>query len=314
MASFDTVNFGLRPSKSIQRQIVFGGIRLLQSRLDLKEPVYVGLGSIWFVDFVMAHKILSINDMISIEQDDIGYLRARFNSPFATVDVRRGSSSEVLPRLCEDAGVNARPWVIWLDYDRSFDEDASDDMRLIVESAPENSIVLATFNAAETKYGAANERPDRLKELFEGVVPEGLSKNQCKEHRMQRTLADLAVNFMKAIASEARRPGGFVPAFQIIYRDTAPMVTAGGVLPSEANRRLAESRIKATDWRCRPPAAITAPHLTIREAMALQSRLPDPAGLTRGVVQALGFDLEEEQIRVYERYYREYPSFAEIVT
>ena len=314
VASFDTVNFGLRPSKSIQRQIVFGGIRLLLGHLDVREAVYVGLGSIWFVDFVMAHKILSINDMVSIEENDVGYLRARYNSPFATVDVRRGSSSEVLPGLCADTSVNARPWVLWLDYDRRFDEDASDDVRLIVENAPENSIMLTTFNAAEVKYGAANERPDRLRELFEGVVPANLSKNQCKDDKMQRTLADLAIKSMKAIAVEARRPGGFVPAFRIVYRDTAPMVTVGGVLPSESNRRRAESRIKESDWRCRPEASITAPHLTIREAMALQSMLPDPQGLTRGVVKALGFDLEEDQIRVYEQYYREYPWFAEVVT
>lgn len=314
MASFDIVNFGLRPSKSIQRQIVFGGIRLLQRELGAKEAVYVGLGSIWFVDFVMAHKILSIDKMISIEQHDIGYRRALFNSPFATVEVRQGSSSEVLPRLCEDQSVNGHPWVIWLDYDKCFDEDASDDVRLIVESAPEDSIVLVTFNAAESKYGAAKERPDRLKELFEGVVPANLSRSQCKDDSMQRTLADLGVKFMKSIASEAQRPGGFIPAFQIVYKDTTPMVTVGGVLPSKANRQLADKRVKARDWRCQPNAAIQAPLLTIREAMALQSRLPGPVGLTRGVVRALGFDLEEEQIRVYERYYREYPFFAEVVT
>ena len=314
MASFDTVNFGLRPSKSIQRQVVFAGIRLLHGRLGVREAVYVGFGSIWFVDFVMAHKILSINDMISIEQHEIGYRRAQYNAPFATVDVRRGSSTEVLPGLCGDASVNTRPWVLWLDYDRCFDEDVSDDVRLIVENAPENSILLTTFNAAEGRYGRANERTDRLRELFGTVVPMNLSKKQCKDARMQRTLADLAIKFMKAVALEARRPGGFVPAFQIVYRDTAPMVTVGGVLPAESNQRATESRIKAGDWPCRPPEVIAAPHLTMREAMALQSRLPDPNGLTRGLVQTLGFDLEEEQIRVYERYYREYPSFAEVVT
>lgn len=314
MASFNTVNFGLRPSKSIQRQIVFDGIRSLHSRLEVNGAVYVGFGSIWFVDFVMAHKILSINDMVSIEEDEVGYRRALYNSPFATVDVRRGFSSEVLPGLCTDTSVNARPWVLWLDYDKHFDEDASDDVRLIVENAPEDSIVLTTFNAAEGRYGTANERPDRLRELFEGVVPANLSKSQCKDDRMQRTLAELAVKFMQAVATEARRPGGFVPAFQIVYRDTAPMVTVGGLLPCESNRRSAQSMIKAPGWRCRPDTAIAAPHLTIRETMALQSRLPDPAGLTRGVVKALGFDLEEEHIRVYERYYREYPWFAEVVT
>ena len=52
----------------------------------------------------------------------------------------------------------------------------------------------------------------------------------------------------------------------------------------------------------------------MREAMALQSRLPDPSGLSRGIVRALGFDLDEKEIAVYEQYYREYPAFAEIVT
>ena len=314
MASFNVVNYSLRPSKSIQRQIVFEGIRTFLGRLSFRDVVYVGFGSIWFVDFVMAHKILAIDNMISIEKDEIGYARARFNSPFATVDIRRGTSSEVLPVICRDKAISRRPWVLWLDYDRSFDEDMSDDLRLVLERAPENTIVLTTFNALEGKYGAAKDRPARLTELFEGVVPADLSKNQCKEHRMQRTLADLGIKFMKSVALEARRPGAYVPAFQIIYSDNAPMVTIGGVLPSAPNQRHAQSIVKASGWRCQPSEPIRAPHLTMREAMALQSRLPDPAGLSRGLVKALGFDLDEAEIGVYERYYREYPAFAEIVT
>lgn len=314
MASFNIVNYSLRPSKSIQRQIVFEGLRTLLDRLNLQDVVYVGFGSIWFVDFVMAHKILAIDSMISIEQDEIGYARARFNSPFATVKIRQGASSEVLPVICRDEAINGRPWVLWLDYDRYFDEDMNDDLRLVVERAPENTIMLVTFNALEGKYGAAKERPARLRELFESVVPANLSKNQCKDQRMQRTLAELGVKFMKSTALDARRPGGFVPAFEIIYRDSAPMVTVGGVLPSEANQRIAQSVVKASGWRCKPSEPIRAPHLTMREAMALQSRLPDPSGLSRSTVQALRFDLDEKEIEVYERYYREYPAFAEIVT
>ena len=214
MASFNVVNYSLRPSKSIQRQIVFEGMRTLLGQMTLRDVVYVGFGSIWFVDFVMAHKILSIDCMISMEQDDIGYARARFNSPYATVDIRRGASSEILPVICGDRVINGRPWILWLDYDRCFDEDMGDDVRLVIERAPENTIILATFNAVEGKYGAANERPARLKELFEGVVPANLSKNQCKRDRMQRTLAELGVNFMKSVALEARRPRWVRPSIQ----------------------------------------------------------------------------------------------------
>jgi len=314
VASFNVVNYSLRPSKGIQRQIVFDGIRTLLTRLGLKDVVYVGFGSIWFTDFIMAHKMLSIDEMISIEKDEIGYARARFNAPFATVDVRRGASSEILPVICGDSELNARPWILWLDYDRCFEEDIGDDIRLVVERAPENTIVLATFNGSEGKYGVANERPERLRELFEGVVPTNLSKNQCKEDRMQRTLVELGRKYMTSIALEARRPGGFVPAVEIIYQDTAPMVTIGGVLPSVANKQIAQSAVNAGGWRCRPAKPIRAPHLTMREAIALQSMLPDPVGMSRSVVKALGFDLDESEIEVYGRYYKEYPAFAEVVT
>jgi len=36
MPSFDAINYSLRPSKSIQRQLVFNGVRMLQSHLHLE--------------------------------------------------------------------------------------------------------------------------------------------------------------------------------------------------------------------------------------------------------------------------------------
>ena len=59
--------------------------------------------------------------------------------------------------------------------------------------------------------------------------------------------------------------------------------------------------------------AIVSPLLTMREAKALQAQLPSSDTLTKELVRTLGFDLEEEQIRVFQRYYKEYPAFAQIV-
>lgn len=64
MASFDVVNYSLRPSKCIERQLVFEGVRALQMQMDLNQLVYVGFGSVWFTDFVVAHKILGVDDMV----------------------------------------------------------------------------------------------------------------------------------------------------------------------------------------------------------------------------------------------------------
>ena len=313
MGSFDTINYSLRPSKTIQRQIIFDGLRTLRARLQLDNAVYIGFGSIWFVDFVLAHRMLGIDDMISIESDDIGFARARFNSPYKTVRVMHGLSSNILPGLYEDEEFNERPWVIWLDYDREFDEDLRDDTRSVLENAPESTVFLITFDGGETKYGNAKDRPGRLRELFGDVVPDDISKDQCKSDRMQNTLADLAISFMESVSADSRRPGGFLPAFKINYKDTAQMITVGGIVPAPAIAANAAAVVNQSGWRCTPNSPIVAPHLTTREAIALQSQLPDANGLTRNTVKSLGFDLEHEQISVYANYYREWPSFAQIV-
>lgn len=315
MPSFDIVNYSLRPSKSIQRKIVFDGLRALQSHLGLHQCFYIGFGSIWFTDFVMAHNILGIDDMISMEEDEIGYRRACFNSPYATVSIRRGSSLEILPKLCDERAVSGRPWVIWLDYDSRFNETSQEDTRTVIERAPDNTIFLITFNGSEGRYGKRpKDRPKRLRQLFGDVVPYDLSIDKCKGVSMQESLADLAIDFMKSIASDSVRPGNFLPAFRLIYKDSAFMVTVGGLLPSSETAQNASAIVGMADWKCLPKEPIIAPHLTLREAMTLQSRLPNSGGLSRDIVKSLGFDLKKEHIEVYAKYYREYPAFAQIVT
>ena len=175
MASFDHINYSLRPSKSIQRQIVFDGVRALQSTLCLNRMVYIGFGSVWFTDFVMAHKSLDITDMVSIEKDDIGYSRAAFNAPYATVRVLHGSSATVLPRLYDDSVIRHRPWLLWLDYDTTFDEALRDDVRSVIEGSPSDTIFLVTMDAKERMYGdAPRTRPRRLRQLFGDVVSDNL--------------------------------------------------------------------------------------------------------------------------------------------
>lgn len=314
MSSFDAINYSLRPSKSIQRHVVFDGVKMLQAHLDLDKLMYIGFGSIWFTDFVIAHRVLGVDDMISIEGNEVGYKRALFNSPYATVRVEHGMSGEVLPRLFADEGIRNRPWLIWLDYDYELDESVRDDIRAVIENAPVNSILLATFNGHEMGYGRTPERPDRLRDLLGALVPDDLPKAACKDDRMQDTLADLSLGYMRSVAVEVARPGGFVPAFRAIYRDGAPMVTVGGILPARGAARIAADLVAEPSWPCRPAIPIKVPHLTLREAAVLQAQLPRNDRLTRAAVQALGFDLEDEQIAAFEAYYRQYPAFAQIVS
>ena len=179
---------------------------------------------------------------------------------------------------------------------------------------PSNTTFLITFNAHEMNYGTANERPERIQQIFGDVVPDYLSKSRCKTPRLQDTLAGFAIDFMSSVAAAGRRQGAFVDTVQMVYQDGSPMITVGGMLSAPGTLEAIRNAVRNSRWRCRPGKVIRAPHLTIREALALQAMLPSAESLTRQQVQDAGFDLKEEQIQVYEEYYREYPNFAEVRT
>lgn len=314
MRSFDLVNYSLRPNKAIQRHLAFEAVRILQDRLELKDLMYIGLGSIWFTDFQIAHKFLGIRDMISMEEDEIGYRRARFNQPFKTIRVLKGSSHQLLPKLFTQKVRMKRPWLIWLDYDRSIDEEKVADIRRVIECAPTNSIFLVTLPVFGKTIGKPLNRADRFRKIFGSVVPDDLGKDDCKDEGLAETLLSLLGDFMVSSAAGISRPGGFVLAFRIAYRDSTPMITIGGVLPSRGAVSAVRDAVSLMEWPSMCQRPVETPPLTLKEASVFQSELPGRIPITRKAIRKLGFDLEVAQLRSFERYYRYYPIFAQIST
>jgi hypothetical protein len=315
MASFDVVNFSLRANKAIQRSLVFESVRILQNYLVMDRLVYVGLGSIWFTDFQMAHKSLAIEDLISIEADPIGYRRAEYNLPFRTSKVLEGTSTDVLPTVIGDRALVNRPWFVWLDYTCGLEEMVVEDIRLVVENVPQNSVFVVTFNAKGRDLGRPVDRPQRIRTLLGSVVPDDLSREDCDEDggKLSATLAALTNKFMISVAAACSRPGGFIPAFSLCYTDTTPMVTVGGVLPAKGAVAATEEAISRPDWPGIDDLPIIIPPLTVKEVAALQTQLPrSRGGITRKMVRKLGFDLKDEHIRCFQKYYKYYPTYAQI--
>src|SRR4051812_29461662 len=113
MSSFHTVNFAVRPNKSVERKLVFEALRALDPPFSFKRFRYLGLGGIWFTDFVLAHRTLRIDHFHSVQEHSSKAERARFNRPFATVEVSEGKSTNVLPTL----SLNSQRAIVWMDYD-----------------------------------------------------------------------------------------------------------------------------------------------------------------------------------------------------
>ncbi|ABI66454.1 conserved hypothetical protein [Maricaulis maris MCS10] len=311
MATFDTVNYSLRPNKAIQRSIVFEIVRSTVAAMEVSNPVYIGFGSVWFTDFHIAHKALEIGDLVSIEADEIGYKRAKFNKPFKCIDVRHGWSCDVIPEIGADSRYGNRPWIVWLDYDDRLSEDSLQEIYDLTTILPHSSQLFVTFNAVPHKYGKPRQIDENLRALFGDGYPDDVDRELLGADRLQRFLGQLTLDSLQSAAIANGRPGGFVPSCLLPYRDGAPMVTVGGCFPEPAAREAAKAHMH-NDRRGFPDLKIETPPLTLKESAALQASLPRTRPMTRGSLKRIGFDLKEEQIRSFQEFYRYYPHFAQL--
>jgi hypothetical protein len=312
-SSSNVINFSLRQNKAIERSISFDALLKAKSVIA-DDPIYVGLGSLWFQDFRLAHRILGVTEMVSIEQSQAIYRRQEFNKPYGSIDLRVGSTFEVIPSLLSDPSLGARPWVVWLDYDQIMDDGRLDELSNLVTSLAPGSALLTTFSCHPTTYARElDQRREALEELFGDVVPTDLTDEDLKSPGLARTLASCVLRYLEAKAIRAGRFSRFVPAIRVTYRDSRLMATVGGLLPAEEQTALAKEIVRKDDWPGFEDAVIETAPLTIREVLALTKLLPRRTNVTAGEVAGLGFELDEQQIQFFERHYGRYPLYAEIV-
>lgn len=312
MPSFDTINYSLRPNKAIQRQIVFDGLGFLDRHVPIRDALYIGFGSIWFSDFVLAHKRLGIADMISIENKPIGASRAKYNAPFRTIQIEEGDSTPVLRDLVARSEVLSKQWIIWLDYDETITQTTLDDIALVLTHAPPNSVLLLTFDAGGLGM-PASKREAYLRGLLGAAVEDDLPPESFEKSKIPATFSQCLLDYIESEAANMARPGGFIPAFNIPYTDTAPMVTVGGFLLAAAARGAGRACVSSQDWDGMVKVPVEAPPLTLKEVSALQGLLPPKSAITRASVKGIGFDLTDDQLAAYVEHYRRYPAFFQVV-
>src|ERR1700690_2713387 len=97
-ASYEKIHYRMRPAKNGQRKMLCEAFRRLGKVRELPEYRYVGFGSMYYGDFILFHKALGIEQMISIEHEK-GAKRAKFNRPYECVTVLPGTANEKLIEL-----------------------------------------------------------------------------------------------------------------------------------------------------------------------------------------------------------------------
>ena len=324
MVSSDHINFAVRQNKAIARKIVFETLSALPPIYEIGKYRYIGLGASWFGDFVLAHKILSITDMISIEKDQIQTSRAEFNKPYACVNVIHGDSNVVLPNL----DLEEKRLLVWLDYDSSITESILVDLSILCQRMSTGSVVIVTVNANKNSLPSKNENDqefenhvDRLRYAL-GYFARDLIRQDQKTEDMTTSKYPkfLANTINKHLNRQIRKAGRekdcTVPLLNINYKDGAPMLTFGAVVTrkEEVQQTIEALKNGTTVERMDVDNQISIhfPPLTFKEKSALDQLMPSDVPLTDDAVSQLGFMLKISQVKEYHRFYLYYPLFGEV--
>ncbi len=303
-----TIDYSVRPNKAAQRQLVFGALSTFAGPDGLADCEYIGFGSLWFEDFVVAHRDLGINRLTSLESSAVLAKRAAYNAPYRCIDV----VSEYSTTFLREKRWDARR-VLWLDYVDPPGEATRDDIGLFAERAMADSYLIITVNA---KPGCVAKTPERraeyLRGLFGDAVEHDIDPGTLADEKYAESLARILDEYVQLRGRNGARPGAFLKLGCVEYADGARMLTGvwAYVDPGEVGLREVERLHQRCPLLRQPVVRLQLPVLTPKERRALDRLLP--GGTVADARSALGFALDGEAFRRYREVYKLYPSYARV--
>ncbi|HKP36380.1 MAG TPA: O-methyltransferase [Pyrinomonadaceae bacterium] len=284
---------------------------------------YIGFGSFYFADFKLIHKSLGITDMLSFELQSRKRERFEFNNPFRCIKLRFGHSN----RLLRDHWRNRRT-ILWLDYDDPLDKFCLRDIGFFCNNAMSGSVLIVTVDAQVESEPAKLEREfssfrERVRDDIDVYsdddatererIPFGIAAEDLAGWGTAKISHRIIMNEIAKVVSERNFLTSeqlvFRQLFNFRYKDTAQMLTVGGILYADSE----SDNFEACDFGSLNfvrtgsiPYTIELPKLTFREIRYLDSQLPiNPSKLKSKGIKA-------GDLRKYAKVYRWFPSFAEV--
>jgi len=313
--SYSRVNYLLRPTKQVERKMIIEALqKLLPLGYDIPGYRYVGMGSIYYVDFVLFHKYLHITDMLCVEVRPIER-RMSFNRPYEFVNLHMGKMAEVLPQLDR-----ARSHLMWLDYDTPPNEQILSDLATAVKVTAPGSVVIITVTAqlSEVERAANIEEMKERNQKWAAIYSEWFRvyvDEVTPAMLTRKNIALLFANVLRNLCIENVRGRrdvdvDFLPLFNYRYADGQSMLTVGGLIDTtERINQLRESRFleEPVIVTGEEPVGITVPQLTVREKLWLDQNL---RAVGEGADE-LAFELEPAEVESYIQYAKYYPIYYE---
>jgi hypothetical protein len=305
--SYLKVAYDLRPAKQIERRMFIDALqRLAFAGFDIGDYQYTGFGSIFFVDFVLFHKLLGLRRLLSVEYSEKIEKRVKFNRPFKEIELSMNSITDVIPTLSGD-----RKHLLWLDYDDVLQKSHIADLVLAGTYLTPGSILLVTVDVEPP----GGETPREWKQHFEDQAGDYLGPlTELTDFAESNLIAVNTTILVRAITSGlVAREAHFYPFFWFVYEDGHKMLTLGGMIATETERRKVEaSAIRLASYYREAfvgePYFIRVPNLTRKERVFLDREMPCADGWTTEE-----FEVDADSIRDYREVYRFLPAYAELL-
>ncbi len=323
--SFEKINYIFRPKKQIERKILIELFQKIQNTLNIpiSEYQYIGLGSIYYYDFILFHKYLNIRDMISLD-DKENFNRFEFNKPFDFITFKNMSTTDFLSN--DDLYKKS---FIWFDYDSSLirynkrnktflnTETIFKDIQIFTKKSKELDLFVLTVNIKirDTLFESPRFKKAFIDEYDEYLSDQYKKVNNITFEKYPWIIQNIIVNIFRN--NEQFHPVKFRKLFSFIYRDGAPMYTIGGIFSENnlsSNLLAKKDNFFETDEN--KFVDINVPLLTYYEKMTLDKNIlnieENMSSLNKEkIIEMLGFEMEPYELRSYLDYYRYYPQYYE---
>jgi hypothetical protein len=238
-ASF--IPYDLRPAKQAERRILLDFLKCAnEAGINISDSRYVGMGGTKFYDFHLINRFLGVDRMISLERHPQTHVRAAFSCPFKFIRVKQETVAEFLASDNDNT-----PTIYWLDYDDGISPEITADIISLGTRVQRGGFAFVTVYADPPGILQSQSKEERF-EYFQqnfGDFAVGLTADDMENSVFSQTIYRVICQAFKN-AFAARGDGTFRTYFQILYRDSTPMITIGGCFCTEQENLTFERRLR----------------------------------------------------------------------
>ncbi len=315
MNSYEKINYKLRPQKRIERALIAELINNFEHIIGEKVN-YIGMGSLFYTDFVYFNKYCNLNKMISIEMmdDENGEYdvqkekRFRNNKPLDLIQLIPKRTSEAIDDLPLD-----EPNFIWFDYDGCFEPFIISDLESVIEKTTRSSIIAVSYNDYIPKqYKSKRElNIDKCKEEYKEYILDGVDNNFTVDD-YSKIAADICERYIEEQVKFYNTIKGtnFVlkRLSKVEYQDGAKMNTLIWVLLDQN-----ESYATSFDERILESEIYGELNLKMEILTLFEKQLLDRKSVAdrERMAEEMGLDLET--VEQYYKYAKYIPEYTEVV-